>query len=71
MHRKQVEQSSLCGCFYCETNFEPARVEEWTDDDDTALCPNCGIDSVIGDASGVAVTDADFIRRMHNYWFER
>nr|WP_316628806.1 cytoplasmic protein [uncultured Brevundimonas sp.] len=70
-HRKQLESSSLCGCFYCETNFEPARIEEWIDDEDTALCPNCGIDSVIGDASGVTVKDADFMRRMHNFWFER
>ena len=42
------------------TVFKPADILEWTDDDQTALCPNCGIDSVIGDKSGYPVTDLDF-----------
>ena len=51
---------------YC---FKPADILEWTDDDQTALCPNCGIDSVIGDKSGYPVTDLDFLKQMHTYWF--
>jgi hypothetical protein len=34
----------------------------------TALCPNCGIDSVIGDNSGVKITER-FLRKMRNAWF--
>src|SRR5688572_16027910 len=55
----EIANSGLCGCFYCLRVFEPAEVEDWTDgmvgaeeDPRTALCPRCGIDSVIGDASG-------------------
>ena len=34
----------------------------------TAICPRCGIDAVIGDKSAVDVSD-DFLVRMHKYWF--
>jgi len=33
----------------------------------SALCPFCASDTVIGDASGYAVTD-EFLKQMHNYW---
>jgi hypothetical protein len=36
--------------------------------DGTALSPECGIDSVIGSASGYPVT-LDFLRRMQEHWF--
>jgi hypothetical protein len=36
--------------------------------DQTALCPHCGIDSVISSASGYPITAA-FLHRMHDYWF--
>jgi hypothetical protein len=42
---------------------------EWTDDDQTALCPNCGIDSVIGDKTDYPVTDLDFLKQMNTFWF--
>jgi hypothetical protein len=68
-HREDILHSDNCGCFYCLTVFKPADILEWTDDDQTALCPNCGIDSVIGDKSGYPVTDLDFLKQMHTYWF--
>lgn len=68
-HRAEIEASSLCGCFYCCATFKPAEIEEWVDDDRTALCPRCGIDSIIGDASGFPVTAVDFLERMSRYWF--
>lgn len=68
-HRKNILQSDNCGCFYCQSVFKPADILEWIDDDLTALCPNCGIDSVIGDKSGYPVTDLDFLKQMHTHWF--
>ena len=38
------------------------------DSDDTALCPYCGIDSVLADAPGCQVTE-DFLKKMKKYWF--
>jgi hypothetical protein len=68
-HRQEIIQSDKCGCFYCFTTFRPMEILEWVDDDTTALCPNCGIDSVIGDKSGYPATDVEFLKQMHFQWF--
>lgn len=39
--------------------------------ENTALCPHCGIDALIGDASGLPVTDAAFLLEMHAHWFKK
>jgi uncharacterized paraquat-inducible protein A len=68
-HRAEIEASGICGCFYCRETFAPAEIKDWVDRKQTAHCPRCGIDSVIGDASGFPVTDKDFLKGMHEYWF--
>lgn len=72
-HRKQVLQSKLCGCFYCLEIFSPREIEEWIDNDEagigqTALCPKCGVDSIIGSEAGFPLT-REFLQVMHDYWF--
>jgi hypothetical protein len=69
-HREEVERSAVCGCFYCRETFGPAEIEEWlADEDGTALCPRCAVDSVLGSASGYPVTDPEFLGAMHERWF--
>lgn len=60
--------SKKCGCFYCLRIFEPIKIEEWLDNEETAICPYCGIDSVIGDSSGYTIT-RDFLEEMNRFWF--
>jgi hypothetical protein len=53
--------------------FPPSEIEEWVDADEqgigqTALCPNCGIDSVIGSKSGYPTTK-EFLQAMGEHWF--
>jgi DNA-directed RNA polymerase subunit RPC12/RpoP len=67
-HREELEKDTLCGCFHCTKIFRPAEITEWIDDDDTALCPYCGIDSVIGESSGLPITE-HFLKEMHRAWF--
>ena len=72
-HRAEIEASAVCGCFYCKKTFAPSEIEDWTDtrnpvSEQTALCPRCGIDSVIGDKSGFAITP-EFLAEMHKAWF--
>jgi hypothetical protein len=72
-HRDEIGESSLCGCFYCGSIFPPSEIEEWIDDQttgegQTALCPRCGVDSVIGDRSGYPITK-EFLERMKAHWF--
>ena len=65
-----VKASQMCGCFCCQEIFPAAEVTRFLDETPgrTALCPHCGIDAVLGDASGVEVSE-DFIRKMHKEWF--
>ena len=71
-HRDEVLASEICGCFYCGAIFPPDDITEWTDEwesiGQTALCPRCGIDSVIGAESGYPVT-AEFLSHMKGHWF--
>jgi formate dehydrogenase maturation protein FdhE len=67
-HRAQIEASEICGCFYCLQMFSPSNIEEWVDSEQTALCPKCGIDSVVGSASVVPLTQ-NFLKDMHDQWF--
>jgi hypothetical protein len=70
-HREEIENSTICGCFYCLGTFAPDKIDEWikTDSEEFAMCPHCGIDSVIGDASGITIND-EFLKEMNTYWFE-
>ena len=72
-HYDEVMRSESCGCFYCGEVFPPSEIKEWIQDGDstaeqTAICPHCGIDSVIGSASSYPVT-SDFLQRMRELWF--
>lgn len=72
-HREEVLSSTRCGCFYCLAMFPPSDIVEWIDEDErgigqTAMCPRCGIDSVIGDASGHEIA-REWLSTMKYYWF--
>jgi len=78
----QIHASGVCGCCTCVQIFPPEEIVAWTglhfdDVDDpaaiagqTALCPRCGSESVIGDRSGFPI-DAHFLTRMNEAWFQR
>jgi len=79
-HRSEVLSSQKCGCFYCLSVFSPSEIKDWVDWPEgtpveqelelgsTALCPKCGIDSVIGDQSGYPI-DLAFLKSMQKHWF--
>jgi hypothetical protein len=73
-HEKQIMASDICGCFYCRKIFKPSDIVEWIDESEeigggrTAMCPKCGIDSVIGSASGYPIT-VEFLKKMQRKWF--
>lgn len=74
-NRAEIENSHLCGCFHCAQTFRPRDIVGWRQDGagplpDTARCPHCGIDTVLGSASGLPITEA-FLRRVRMHWFRR
>ena len=60
-------EDKKCGCFYCGSIFDPMEISEWTDAD-TALCPYCGIDAILGEYTGLPVA-LPILTQMHEYWF--
>jgi len=68
-NRREVEASESFGCFHCRKTGPATKIDEWWDDGETAVCPHCGIDSVIGSASGYPVTKEAFLGAMKRRWF--
>lgn len=67
-HRQAIEDSASCACFYCLESFVPSEISEWTDGGQTAICPRCGIDAVLGDAQPLELTP-ELIKEMNLAWF--
>ena len=70
-HRASIERRAICGCFYCVEVFNPKHVyiKEWIDGGTTALCPLCGIDSVLSTVDEPRAADEHFLQAMHDAWF--
>lgn len=67
-NKEVLKNSKTCGCFYCLKTFSPDEIISWVDSQaDTALCPHCGIDSVLGDKK-VEITQ-DLLKKMHEKYF--
>ena len=49
-------------CTNCGANLEVDRAK------DAAICPYCGMDSVIGESSGYPITK-EFLQKMQEHWF--
>ena len=68
-NRAQLLNDQVCGCFYCLKIFSPKDITEWVNEGPgTALCPYCGMDSVISESSGFPITD-EFLQAMNKHWF--
>ncbi|HEX4419362.1 MAG TPA: cytoplasmic protein [Kofleriaceae bacterium] len=57
-----------CACFFCFRDFQSSEIKAWIDANTTALCPGCGIDAVLGDASIASISNS-FLRKMHQHHF--
>ena len=69
-NKEQLIESNICGCFYCCKIYSTKEIKEYLNEGDgTALCPYCGIDSVIAEKSGFKITK-EFLKKMHDYWFK-
>jgi len=69
--RGVIEKSNECGCFYCLKIFDPSEIEEWIETGkygDTAICPFCSIDAIIGVVGGRLITKA-FLEELYEEYF--
>lgn len=67
LHKELILKSKQVGCFYCCSIFDPKQIIEWIDTDQTALCPICGIDSVLPEEH---FQNEQFLREMEHEWFD-
>lgn len=77
-HRELLAAASRAGCFYCGAVFAPSEITDWVDGRQaepgsldhgvTALCPRCGIDSVLPDIGTIAITP-HLLAEMREFWF--
>lgn len=71
LNRELVLASTDCACIYCLAVFPASSIRLWTDGSRrfgrTALCPRCGIDSVLPDAAGFPLTPI-FLQAMQARW---
>lgn len=77
-NRAALANATRAGCFYCCEVFMATEAVDFVDgrqpetgdlaDGVTALCPRCGIDSVIPEVGNVVLTE-DLLAEMKAYWF--
>jgi hypothetical protein len=68
MHNKTtLEESPRCACYHCIKIFEPKEIKEWTDNNDTAVCPFCNIDAVLPELVGFPFSE-DLLHKIHDFW---
>ncbi len=65
--KKLLERDQKCGCFYCLKIYSSALIKEWIFD--TAVCPYCEVDSVLGEYAGYSVSK-EFLGEMRQHWFK-
>lgn len=68
---EEIEQSQKCGCLACCSIYEANKISDYiieADNKKTGLCEKCGVDAVIGDASGREINN-DILKALNKIWF--
>ncbi|WBV60141.1 cytoplasmic protein [Chryseobacterium camelliae] len=69
-NKNEILNYKECGCFYCKKIFFSSEIVDWNKENDaeeTAICPKCGIDSVLSEK--YPISDNLFLIEMYKYWF--
>jgi hypothetical protein len=70
LHKKCTNNKSLIkeeinsSCFYCKERFLSTKVTEYTDNEQTAICPLCRVDAVLAGDINI-----DILNAMHSKYF--
>lgn len=68
-------RSTICGCYHCGHIFLVNEIYDWIGldgrnaDRATAICPFCGVDSVIPESSEYPL-QKDFLEVMKDHWYK-
>ena len=63
-----ILKSTICYCFHCKRQVTPSEIVRYLEIENTAICPYCGVDSIIPDSTEHELT-SDTVDKMNKYWF--
>jgi len=69
-NKEEISKSGKCGCASCVRIFDASEVTWFCKDSsgETAVCPYCYVDALIGDACGKPVTKS-MLRKFNREMF--
>lgn len=65
-----INLSNQVGCFHCEKIVDKTKIENYTDSGQTAICPLCNVDSLIGDACGFEINE-QILSQANKFWYKK
>ena len=66
-NKTRIASSRQAGCYHCCKIYPAESVTLFTDNGQTAICPECGVDSVLGSASGIELT-VENLEKINKEW---
>jgi hypothetical protein len=63
-----LKNATLAGCYRCISIFPTSEIQETTDDGRTAMCPKCGVDSVLADSPSFPI-NMENLTKLNKRWF--
>jgi hypothetical protein len=68
-NREEIMSSEICGCFFCQANYDPSSIRKWKNIEQAACCPECRLGNVVvGSASVLPVHNKEFLRLVGAHW---
>ena len=65
-----IQNCTEVGCYYCQKIFNSQEIKEWTDKDQTAICPFCDTDSVIPNLAEYKLTE-EMLQQANKFWYKK
>ena len=66
-NKAALKESAACVCIYCQQVVEYAAIVTWLDKGQTAVCPLCDVDRVVGFTGEF---DAALVVEHNHYYFK-
>ena len=66
-NKTSLQEAGKVACYNCCEKFNFEKVKDFTDNGLTAICPECGVDSLIPDQDGDLSNE--FLKECSEYWF--
>ena len=72
-NKERLESANICCCFHCLKKFKPEKITRYSLEEDgsqTAYCPYCSIDSVLG-FDEISFKEKLILKAMKKYFFTK